>query len=68
MWNSQLLQRHVYLDAAMLLAMLIMNQISETVSKPQLSAFLYNMCMAIVSLHSSRAKTTYFRKRNITYL
>ena len=41
MLNSQLLQHHAYLDAAMLPSTMIMDGTSETVSQPQLNVVLY---------------------------
>ena len=44
MKNSQLLQHHVCLHAAMLPAMMIMDRTSETVRPSQLSIFFYKSC------------------------
>ena len=44
--DSQLrLQHHIYLDAAMLPAMMIMDWTSETVSQPQLNICFHKTCL-----------------------
>ena len=45
MWKSRFLFQHcVYLHAAMLPTMVILEYTSEPVSQPYLNAFLYNSC------------------------
>lgn len=47
-------QSQIYLFADMM----IMHKLSEMISKPQVSAFIYEFFLVMVSLHSSRTVTT----------
>lgn len=56
---DSLLQYHVYLHAAMLLIMIIMDFTSETVVQPQLRGFLYKNCHGhCVSLQHYKPNTS----------
>ena len=54
MENSQLLQHHACLYAAMLPAIMIMVWTSEPVGQPQLNVVLIRVALVMVSFHSSK--------------
>lgn len=57
MQDSQFLQHHVCLQAAMIPAMMIIDCTSETVSQPQLNVVLYKSCHGHMSLHRNETQT-----------